>query len=283
MLDLLDSWEAKYIQQLKNYDVMAWSDEEAMLRYPKYSWVYDKELLSKSTGVYTVNLEKELPFFYPVIVKPKKNLAGLSKNCYIAESPDEIEDYQGFIAQEYINGTQGTTDLMIQNGKVKAYYSFITQKNKYDEIKCFTSTPFFSVAVRQNIERILHDYTGIANVEYIDNRIIEVHLRPSLQFYDICGGFISAMPNFINNGSVPNVKREQTYSRVFRTRHDGVVKKVVIPDFKPHSIRSIQLCYDDKLPLSSTDPSLFRKRYMVINGTNLQEIEDFSKHIKVVL
>lgn len=283
MIHLLDSWESKYIRNLKDYDVLSWDDEEAKMRYPKHSWVYNKYMLAKATGVFTLDLEKEMPSFYPVIVKPMENLYGLSKNAYVAESPDEIEDHVGYIAQEYLNGLQGTTDLVIANGKVQGHFSFITSKSRYDEIKCFTSTPFFNNNVKNTVERILFDYTGIANVEYIDDKVLEIHLRPSLQFYDICGGFISQMPRFITDGTIPSPKFEQTYSRVFRTRRDGIVKDVKIPNYKPSCIRSIQMCYDNGKLLSETDPSFFRKRYMVINGTNLQDIESYASEIKVML
>lgn len=283
MLDLLDQWEANYIKQLKDYDVMAWSDEEAFLRYPKHSWVYNKLLLSKSTGLVTFDLEKELPSVFPVIIKPIENKFGLSKGCYVAESLDEIEDYVGYIAQEYVFGTQYSTDMLLSKGQVKAHYTFITQKSKYDEIKCFVSNPFISYPIKTKIEKILNDYTGVVNVEFIDNQIIEIHLRPSLQFYDICGGFISKMPEFVKNGLIPRVKFEQTYSRVFRTRFDGVVKKVIIPENKPDGIRSLQFCWENGTKLSQTDPSLFRKRYMVINGTNLPIMENYGRLFKVIL
>ena len=283
MNQYLDKWEARYLNNLKNKDTLAWSDEEAIFRYPKYSWVYNKLLLSKHTKLITFDLEKELPSIYPVIVKPIENLLGLSKNCYVAESFEEIEDYNGYIAQQYLYGTQYTTDLMILNGKVVAYYTFVTHKSKYDEIKCFVSTPFFSYNVRKKVEEILFDYTGIANVEYIEDSIIELHLRPSLQFYDICSNFISSMPEFIINNTVPKLRFEQTFSRVFRTRFNGKVLKSITPKIKPKEVRSVQLCWENNINLSQTDNSLFRKRYMVINGTDLNVINDYGRLYKIIL
>jgi hypothetical protein len=283
VLNLLDKWESNYIKQLKDSGIMAWGDEEAKLRYPKHSWIYNKFLLSKYTNVETFDLQKELPNVYPVIVKPIENLFGLSKGCYIAESPLDIEDYAGFMAQKYLYGIQYTSDMAISKGEIKAHYTFITNKSKYDEITCFVSTPFLPYKVRKKVEQILHDYTGIVNVEYIEENIIEIHLRPSLQFYDICGNFIKQMPEFVKNGTIPKVKFEQTYSKVFRTRFDGFVKKVIIPENKPKEIRSVQFCWEDKYKLSETDPSMFRKRYMVINGTSLPIINNYGKMFKVIL
>ena len=91
------------------------------------------------------------------------------------------------------------------------------------------------------------------------------------------------MPEFVKTGLIPQLRFEQTFSRVFRTRYDGKVKKVVIPELKPKEVRSIQFCWENGYKLSETDPSLFRKRYMVINGTNLQKIEEYGKMFKVIL
>lgn len=282
MLDYLDDWESKYIKNLKDYDVMAWSDPEAELRYPKYNFVYDKYLLSKYTKVYTVDLEKELPKLYPVVVKPRKNMQGLSKNAYIACSYDEIEDYQGYIAQEYLSNRQYTSDLLLRDGKVVAHYSFITHKNMYHEIKLFSSIPFMSPKVAKKVAEILPNYTGVVNVEYIGTSIIEMHLRPSLQFYDICGGFIATMPSFVKNPNVlPSISFESTFSRVYRTRHDGKVQNVNMPQFKPSTVRSVQLAWEDGYLLSETDLSLFRKRYLIINGTSLPDIENYGNMFKI--
>lgn len=278
----LDSWELQYVRGLKDNDVMAWADPQAKLMYPKHSWVYDKLLLSSYTGVETWNLEDGLPDKYPVIVKPRENLFGLSKNCYIAHSEDEVEDFVGYIAQEILTGMQLSTDLCIVDGNVAANYGFTTHKNSYGEIKLFTSTPFPQHSF-DGLEEILKGYTGIANVETVGGKIIEVHLRPSLQFYDICGGFIEQMPEFITKGVLPKVSYERTYSRVFRTRHDGYVSKAHIPSQKPPGVRSIQLCWTDGYKLSESDPGLIRHRYMVINGTDLTEIEKFGRMVRIHL
>ena len=283
----LDSWELQYIRDLKDHDVMAWADDQAKMMYPKHSWVYDKLLLSrelyKDLGLdFTWDLEKEMPNQFPVIVKPRENLDGLSKDCYTADSPDEIEDFHGFIAQKKFSGNQYSIDLMVQEGKVAAKFPFLAYKNSYGELKMFESTRF-SPNVSQEIARVLPDYTGIVNVELVSGMVIEMHLRPSLQFYDICGGFIEAMPEFVKTGKVPQISFEQTYSRVYRTKHDGFVSKAHIPPEKPSGVRSIQLCWTDGYKLSESDSGLLRHRYMVINGTDLTEIEEYGRMVRVQL
>jgi len=283
MIDELDRWEAKYIYNLPGYQNLAWSDKEAFYRYPKWNHIYDKLVLSKFTGVTTFDLELEFPSMFPVVVKPRRNFEGLSKNCYIASSADEVEDFAGYIAQELLDGYQCTTDYVLREGVIIDQFSFVTHKNNYGEIKCFSSTPFSPNDVSAKIRVMFQGYTGVLNVESINGRIIEIHLRPSLQFYDVCGGLIEQLPTFYDKGIWDKVNFEQTYSRVFRTRHDGKVREVKMPNGMPSEVRSVQLCYEEGVPLSSTDPSLFRKRYLVINGTDLTKIEDFAKTIRVRL
>jgi len=275
-----DQWELQYIKNLPGADLLPWDDETAYHAFPKWNWVYDKFLLSKHTGVTTWDLGQDAPSLFPVFCKPRFNFDGLSKGAYIASSIDEIEDFDGYIAQEHILGMQYTTDYVLSKGKVIDQFTFMTHTNNYGEIKCFSSTPFTDSNVTKKVEEILKDYTGVCNVESINGKVIELHLRPSLQFADICGGFIAKLPRFIETGRTTATKFEQTYSRVFRTRHDGVPEVLKLPS-PPPEVRSVQLAWEEGCKLSESDPSLFRKRYLIINGTDLQKIEEFSKLIKI--
>lgn len=284
MIHLLDSWERKYIDNLKDHDLLAWDDYTAWQRYPKYSWVYDKQALAKFTGLITYDLEREIPdkMNYPYIVKPRTNFSGLSKDAYVVSSEDEIEDWEGMIAQEFLDGHQGTADLVLLDGVILDSFAFTTHTNFYGEIKLFESNPFLPLPVANKVRELFSGYTGVINVEFIDGHIIEIHLRPSLQFYDICNGFISLLPSFIQTRKWEKVKFTKTYSRIYRTRHDGTPQVKALPT-KPEGVSSVQLCWEDGKKLSETDPSLGRNRYMVVNGTNLQVIESFGKQCQILI
>lgn len=285
MLSQLDPWEANFIRNLKNRELLAWSDFESWHRYPKHSWVYDKQALASFTGVPTYDLETEIPdsIHYPYIIKPRTNFTGLSKDAYVASSEDEIEDWKGMIAQKYIEGHQGTSDVVLLNGAVVDSFSFTTHKNYYGEIKLFESNPFIPLQVVNKLRDLFSGYTGVVNVEYINSDIIEIHLRPSLQFYDICGGLIEQLPRFMETSKWEKVKFSKTYSRVYRTRHDGKPEVKSLPNEYGEGVTSVQLCWEDNKLLSETDPSLGRNRYMVINGTNLQKIEEFGKKATICI
>ena len=270
MLHLIDPWERKYIKNLKDKELVTWDDFYAWQFLPKHSWVYDKYLLSKYTGVLTFDLETEIPHSsdFPLIIKPRTNFEGLSKNAYIASSPDEIEHIQGMIAQKYLTGHQGTADVVMKDGVMIDKFAFTTHKNHYDEIKLFSSNPFFPLKVRQKLEMILRDYTGVCNVEYIEDQIIEIHLRPSLQFYDICGGFIEALPAFYKTGKWKPIKYVKTFSRVYRTLQNGYPEVLQMPNKLPDNVTSIKLCWKDGKKVAETDASLGGNRYRGINGKN---------------
>jgi hypothetical protein len=284
MIHLLDSWERKYIENLKDRDLLAWDDFEAWQRYPKHSWIYDKQALAVFTGLLTYDLEKEIPDkgHYPYIVKPRTNFSGLSKDAYVVSSEDEIEDWEGMIAQEFLEGHHGTADVVMLGGVVLDSFAFTTHKNYYGEIKLFESNPFLPLPVADKLRMLFSDYTGVVNVEYIAGRIIEIHLRPSLQFYDICNGFIEQIPSFINNKKWNKVKYKRTYSKIYRTKYEGVPEVKAIP-VKSEGISSVQLCWENGKTLSETDPSLGKNRYMVVNGTDLQAIENFGKQCQIVI
>lgn len=270
-----DKWEEAYIKNLRNADFLAWGDEEAFYRYPKHNFIYDKYLLSKTTKTLKVwDLEKEIPNKYPVYVKPKTNFFGLGKDSYVAFSKDEIEDVTGLIAQEFAEGTHYSTDFVLDRGKVIDCWTFVGHKNFYNDFTLWESVPFPD-SIRQYVENLLHDYTGICNFESINGKIIEGHLRGSLQFFDICGGLLEQMPKFIDKGTYTPVKFKNSYSKVLRTRHDGYVTIKKLPR-KPKSVASLQLAHESKLKLSTCDPSSFRKRFAVINGFNLKDIENYA-------
>lgn len=278
MLHLLDPWERQYIDNLKDTDQLAWDDFTAWNRYPKYSWVYDKEALAKFTGLLTYDLEKEIPdsAYYPYIVKPRTNFTGLSKDAYVVDSEDEIEDWEGMIAQKFIEGHQGTADLILLDGVILDKFAFTTHKNFYGEIKLFESNPFLPLSVADTIRKLFGGYTGVVNVEYIEGKVIEIHLRPSLQFYDICGGLIEQLPKFIKEGKWEKVKFSKTYSKIYRTKHDGFPEVKSLPQ-KPKGVSSVQFCWEDGKKISESDPSIGRNRYMVVNGTSLEDIQNFGK------
>jgi len=283
MISNLDKWEAKYIQNLKDKESIAWDDEEAYLRYPKWNFIYDKQILSNMAinTPKTWDLTLETPTTYPVYVKPRTNFYGLGKDSYVACSWDEIEDPLNSIAQQFLEGTHYSTDYVLKDGQIIDSWTFIGHKSFYNDFTLWESYPFPD-AIRGDVEDLLWGYTGIANFESIGGVIIEGHLRGSLQFYDISGGMLSKMPQFVNTGTYSPGKFKKTYSKVLRTKHSGKIEFSRVP-YKPKGVTSVQLCYEPGVPLNVTDPGAFRHRYAVINGTNKKIIDSYAKNLRKFL
>lgn len=272
-----DPWEEQYIKNLKNSDVLSWGDSEAYDRYPKLNWIYDKYLLLKTLGQPVWDLEKEIPNKYPVIVKPRKNLFGLGKDCYFASFPSQIEKVVGMIAQPILTGQHISTDYVLINGKIGGMTSFIGYKDEYKEFYLWERTPY-TAKINHIIQNLFKEHTGVVNVETIGGKLIEAHIRPSLQFFDIDGGLQSQLPKVVLERKFERPKWYSSYSYVARTLHKGKINVKNIPN-KPKSIKSVQIAYDGT-SLSSTDPSAFRKRYAIINGTDLTQIEKYVNLLK---
>jgi len=259
----LDPWEFQYVKDLKDHEALAWTDEDAYHRYLPYSWIYDKYLLALRTGVPTVDLQIESPTAYPVMVKPRINLEGMSKDAYVAQSIEDIGSRRGMIAQHFLTGDHLTTDFVIRDGQVIDSFTFLA----HSENGSFFL--FEAVDTQQpqviNFLNSLELRTGVVNVETIGGEILEIHLRPSVQFYDICGGLIERLPKLIKGGLWTSTTFEETYSLVYRTGEDKILTKVPIVLENP-AIRSIQLTWKEGLPLSAVTQDTHSFRFMVINA-----------------
>jgi hypothetical protein len=123
------------------------------------------------------------------------------------------------------------------------------------------------------IARHLAGYTGMANMETIGGRIIEVHLRFSDQWPDLYGaGWLDAVVSLYANGTWTLVddNRRDGYSVVLFGPH-GVQYRhppaSLVNDIKRmHGVTSVQITFhEDRLPQShSMPPGGFR--LAIVNG-----------------
>lgn len=273
----LDSWEDQYLSGLDDKEVLAWTDDEAKERYSDYAYVYDKLWTGKNlTPLVTFDLEKEMPPNFPVFIKPRENMNGMSKGAYVASFEDEITVRKGMIAQQLATGPHLSTDYVIRDGKVIDFFTFLCHKNYYGSFYLFESIPVDDGIVRKKVQETLKGYTGVACVEAIGGNIIDFHLRPATQFFDICGGLIEQLPNFVKTGEWRQVPKEQTYSKVLRRGTDAYVTQLHEVNLA-NGIRSIQQCWTEGNKLSEEDQDNFSFRYAVINGSSISDINNFAE------
>jgi hypothetical protein len=182
-------------------------DGEAYKMYPDHNYVYDKLWVAESQKLNCGRLEDliksphEVP--YPVFIKPRwGHLSAASKNCFKISSPQELQQYAHFkhmMWSEFIDGREGMTDYVMLNGRIMHYVSYIYSEGQNgftDEWKYVSPSTKPPLVVTEWIDRNLSGYTGVVNIQYRDEKIIEVGLRLARS-----GAYIIATDNdaLINN------------------------------------------------------------------------------------
>lgn len=254
----VDPWERQYIRN-REFDYPL-TDDDAYEFYPEHRWVYDKHELYKRLG-YTSIADP--------MVKPRTNLEGMGRGASVCKNK---------VAQPMWIGAHYTLDFFIENGSVIDTNAFRAYKNSLGSFTHFESdtSVYLKLAAEFQIvtffKKYLNNYTGYLNMELIGNRIVEVHLRPSMQFYDICSGLISR--KFYKETS-------KTYSVVFRTREDKELPYLDL--LTPVTVRSIQLCWEPGKKLSDYTQDEHSFRYMVINGADLIAIHRCASQVVKML
>jgi hypothetical protein len=278
-----NGWEQYCQENNIRKELLPWKDTDAIKKYPDIEWVYDKYLMSEKVGTKAWDLNTETPREFPIIVKPRMNLLGGGVDAHRANNLSEIRTKNNMVAQPYFAGRHLTTDFIIYQGVVVDWYSFACHKDKNDSFVLFSSIDEYDKAAVNAVQNLPLE-NGIVNVETIDNNIIEMHLRPSAQFYDISGKFLQKYlkqyERRLHAGDYEHSEFEKTYSKVIRVKKDGV------PEFKgklelPIGVRSVLFSWIPGQPLSaikSQDPHSYR--LLVINGTNLAIIDKFAKELQ---
>ena len=278
-----NGWE-QYCEENKiPKNLLPWNDREAFKQYPNLEWVYDKHTMSKEMDTKVWDLNTETPDRFPVIVKPRTNLLGGGVGAYKANNLNEIKSRKDMIAQPYFTGRHLSTDFIIYQGVIVDWYSFAGHKDKNDSFVLFSSIDEYDKSAAMAVQKIPLE-NGIINVETIDNNIIEMHLRPSAQFYDISGKFLEKFltqyERRILAGNYEHSEFEKTYSKVIRVKTDGVPKYTGNLEL-PEGVRSVLFSWIPDKPLSeieSQDP--YSYRLLVINGTDLAVLNNFAEQLQ---
>lgn len=280
---MIDPWYLQYIKQLKYPNLIKFTDKEAYKKFKEDRWVYDRCKLSKKLENEVYDLSKELPKKYPVIVKPRINFYGMGKGAYRAYSEKDIISRQGMVAQPFYAGEHITIDLAFYKGVFVDSFSFLAHKDKNGSFELFESIEP-QIWYPLEVFRWLKKGSFILNVEVIDRYVIEAHLRPSMQYFDISGGLVSKFVQQLGDDvSVADYKSsvfEKTYSKVIRIDKDLKIKR--FPEVKiPKGVRSIQYCWEIGKSLSDFSQDEKSFRLAVLNGQNLDILNELAEKVKL--
>lgn len=210
-----------YIDKFKAHltDQMPFYDNECYKRYPRYKNVYDKLWIVKSQGLVGGRLEKlkgkEDKVVYPIFIKPRwGHLSASSKNCFKIESAEELKkyiEYENMMWSEFIDATERMTDYVLLNGKIvhQLTYIYSDKQNGFSDVwKLVDPDSQPPANITEWVNQHMTDYTGIVNVQYRDNKIIEVGLRLARG-----GAYVLSTENaaLINNINSIFLKKEWNY------------------------------------------------------------------------
>lgn len=158
---------------------LPWTDEDAWDHYPKHRWMYQKDDLIEY-------LNQEIPETDLWIHKPCINFWGLGREASVKIHPNASG---GRFSMPFIEGDLYSTDFLISDGKFLGSMTFKTKndpkdihnKTLWEGVK--TPSESLKTAIHGLITGKFSDFTGMLNIEYIDGYVIEMHLRPSAQFF----------------------------------------------------------------------------------------------------
>jgi len=167
---------------------MPFFDGKSYTRYPEHNFVYDKLWIVKSQGLKGGKLEKlqgkENSITYPIFIKPRwGHLSASSKNCFKINSPKELAKYihyKNMMWSVFIKGTEGMTDYILVKGQImhQITYIYSAEQNGFTDVWKFISPDSRPPSnITEWVNKHMKHFTGIVNLQYRDNKIIEVSLR----------------------------------------------------------------------------------------------------------
>ena len=177
----LDPFESFISKQIPDFDYQAFN------KYTNHNFVYDKLWVAKSQGLLCgklSNLKENPNIILPIFIKPRwGHETATSKNCYKIKSWDQIEQYKyipDMMWSEFIDAKEQMTDYILLNGQIvyQITYVYSDSQNEFIDDWKFISPDNQPIPKITNwVKTHLSDFTGAVNVQYRDDKIIEVGLR----------------------------------------------------------------------------------------------------------
>lgn len=197
-----DPWRLQYFEAVPcPADVLIPTEDcDAWAWYPSANWIYDKLRIAQSQGL-ECGPHGITPKRFPVFSKPIFNLKGMGVGSGALHSLLDYEEAYtpGHFWTELLTGEHLSTDCAIVDGAVR-WWRHTTGKpfgpnGMFDYwIVHAGNRPALEAYVGAWVGKHLPSYTGMLNVETLDGRIIEAHLRFADQWPDLYGkGWVEAL------------------------------------------------------------------------------------------
>lgn len=196
-----DPWRLQYFTDVACPDgvEIPTEDADAWEWYPRERWVYDKLAVALSQGLLAAPHGVTPPSF-PVFSKPIVNMRGMGTGSRVIAS---ARTYQtsltpGHFWMQLLRGAHVSTDVAVLRGQ-PVWWRHATGASRrggtFDHwVVHATRLPHLEAYCGAWITERLPNYSGMLNLETIDGRIIEVHLRFADQWPDLYGpGWVKAL------------------------------------------------------------------------------------------
>ena len=180
-------------------------DKPAYEQNPSYNFVYDKLFIMQSQGILSGKLEKIKTTYldFPIFIKPRwGHKTSSSKNCIKINNITELNKYKNYknmMWSPFIDAKEGMTDFLLKDGNIvhQVTYDYSNEQKGFTDVwKYISPENKPPIMATEWVQKYMKKYTGVVNVQYRDNIIIEVSLR-----FARGGAYINSTENekLINN------------------------------------------------------------------------------------
>lgn len=165
-------------------------DKSAAEKNKEYDYVYDKLWVANNQGLQSGTLEELLEkrnaSNFPIFIKPRWGTkTARSNGCYKINSYSELESHRGkkeIMWSEFIEGGEQMTDFVLWKGKIMYQITYVYSKTQIEFVEVWkyidnkTNPPS---KIEKWVLTYMSNYSGIVNIQYRKDIIIEVSLRPA--------------------------------------------------------------------------------------------------------
>jgi hypothetical protein len=180
-----DPWPVRISKNVPDFD------GQAFKKYYEHNYVYDKLWIAQSQGLVCGKLDKNINpstfknIEFPIFIKPRwGHKSATSKNCFKINTYEDLNEYidlEEMMWCEYLDDREGMTDFFVQNGNIVHQITYVYSEKQMgsvaDEWKYIDGTSKPDPVFIDWVNRHMNGYSGVCNVQYRGDKIIEVSLR----------------------------------------------------------------------------------------------------------
>src|ERR1700733_12403186 len=222
-----DPWRLQYFADVDTAANVPTEDSDAWQWYPAHRWIYNKLAVALSQQL-DAGPHGTSPGRFPVFSKPIVNLKGMGIGGRVLHSPADCDRYYtaGHFWMTLLDGRHVSSDIAVAAGEPR-WWRHVTGKPAAEGTFDYWTVHAEPDAGIEDycgawLRKYLAGYTGMVNLETIDGKIIEAHLRFADQWPDLYGpGWVDAVVALYERGewNFDDDDRSEGYSVVLFGAH----------------------------------------------------------------